>query len=69
MLADSLRLKFETIRRMRKGIDKASKVDPSSAERQQIETDDEHVLYDFDGEYWRDELGNYLYRVRDLCQR
>jgi tetratricopeptide (TPR) repeat protein len=69
MLADSLRLKFETIRRMRSRIEKGKAPELAQSERMDITSDDEHVLYDFDGEYWRDELGSYLYRVRDRCKK
>lgn len=31
--------------------------------------DDEHVFWTFRGEYWRDELGYYLYNVRSQCGR
>jgi tetratricopeptide (TPR) repeat protein len=68
LLTDSLRLKFETIRRLRKKIGKKSK-GPTRVVTQEIKADDEHVLYDFDGEYWLDELGNYLYEVQDRCPK
>ena len=31
--------------------------------------DDEHLFYPFTGEYWRDELGYYLYNVQSECTR
>jgi hypothetical protein len=31
--------------------------------------DDEHIFWTFRGEYWRDELGYYLYNVRSQCGR
>ena len=31
--------------------------------------DDEHLFYPFTGEYWRDELGYYLYNVQSECAR
>jgi tetratricopeptide (TPR) repeat protein len=31
--------------------------------------DDEHVYFPFTGEYWRDELGYYLYNVQSECAR
>src|SRR5262249_42587666 len=30
-------------------------------------TDDEHVVWPFDGEFWRDELGSYRQAVVSLC--
>jgi outer membrane protein assembly factor BamD (BamD/ComL family) len=32
-------------------------------------TDDEHIYWPFTGEYWRDELGYYLYTVKSECGR
>lgn len=32
-------------------------------------TDDEHIYWPFRGEYWRDELGYYLYTIKPECGR
>lgn len=32
-------------------------------------TDDEHIYWPFTGEYWRDELGYYLYTIKSECGR
>ena len=32
-------------------------------------TDDEHIFWPFNGEYWRDELGYYLYTIKSECGR
>ena len=32
-------------------------------------TDDEHIYWPFTGEYWRDELGYYLYTIQSECGR
>ncbi|MCA9525699.1 MAG: hypothetical protein KC549_05300 [Myxococcales bacterium] len=32
-------------------------------------TDDEHIYWPFSGEYWRDELGYYLYTIKSECGR
>jgi tetratricopeptide (TPR) repeat protein len=34
-----------------------------------VEGDDEHMIWPFDGEYWRDELGTYRQTVVDRCQK
>lgn len=39
-----------------------SKVEP-------IVVDDEHFLWKFNGEYWKDELGYYRFRIRSKCPR
>ena len=33
-----------------------------------ITTDDEHVLWPFRGEYWKDELGYYRFKVQNKCE-
>ncbi len=35
----------------------------------QYATDDEHIYWPFTGEYWRDELGYYLYTIKSECSR
>ena len=32
-------------------------------------TDEEHIYWPFNGEYWRDELGYYLYTIKSECTR
>jgi tetratricopeptide (TPR) repeat protein len=34
-----------------------------------IRADDEHIIWPFVGEYWRDELGYYRVKIRNKCQR
>jgi hypothetical protein len=34
-----------------------------------VKPDEEHVIWPFDGEYWRDELGFYRQRVVSACGR
>ena len=33
----------------------------------EIRADDEHVIWPFNGEYWRDELGYYRVKIRNKC--
>jgi len=35
----------------------------------EIKVDDEHILWPFTGEYWRDELGYYRVRVANRCDK
>ena len=35
----------------------------------EIRVDDEHNIWPFTGEYWRDELGYYRVRIVNKCQR
>ena len=34
---------------------------------QKVKVDDEHVIWPFTGEYWKDELGYYRFQVRNRC--
>jgi hypothetical protein len=34
-----------------------------------VEVDEEHQMWPFDGEYWRDELGFYRQQVTNQCGR
>jgi tetratricopeptide (TPR) repeat protein len=34
---------------------------------QKVRVDDEHVIWPFTGEYWKDELGYYRFQVRNKC--
>jgi TolA-binding protein len=34
---------------------------------QEIRADDEHVIWPFNGEYWRDELGYYRVKIKNKC--
>lgn len=66
---DGLKIKLETLE------NKAGQVS-ASARGQQISgnnrlepivIDDEHFMWKFNGEYWKDELGFYRFRVRSKC--
>jgi hypothetical protein len=35
----------------------------------EVEVDEEHQVWPFDGEYWRDELGFYRQQVTNQCGR
>ena len=39
------------------------------ADKKKRTPDAEHVFWPFDGEYWRDELGYYLYSIQSKCGR
>ncbi|MFW6067086.1 MAG: tetratricopeptide repeat protein [Myxococcota bacterium] len=41
----------------------------AESEGGQVEVDEEHQLWPFDGEYWRDELGFYRQQVTNQCGR
>lgn len=41
----------------------------TSAQAGEVAVDDEHIYWSFRGEYWRDELGYYLYNITSKCGR
>lgn len=41
----------------------------TSAKGEGAEIDEEHIYWAFKGEYWRDELGYYLYNITSKCGR
>ncbi len=42
---------------------------PENASGGRVEVDEEHQVWPFDGEYWRDELGFYRQEVTSQCRR
>jgi len=42
---------------------------PGGRRGEEIRADDEHVIWPFTGEYWRDELGYYRVKIANKCQR
>jgi hypothetical protein len=41
---------------------------PNARRADEIRVDDEHQMWPFTGEYWRDELGYYRVRIGNKCQ-
>ncbi len=46
-----------------------SQVTVKESERNIVKPDEEHVIWPFDGEYWRDELGFYRQTITSKCGR
>ncbi|MFO0744103.1 MAG: hypothetical protein U1F43_00320 [Myxococcota bacterium] len=69
-LASALKIKGETLRARRGDISDAAAQEQAAAAAayREIEVDEEHIEWPFDGEYWKDELGSYLYDIRSKCQ-
>jgi hypothetical protein len=61
--ADTIEIEVLNYRRKKLGVQPAV----ASAKGRRVEVDSEHVLWPFDGEYWRDELGYYRQEVSDQC--
>ncbi len=71
LLSQALRVRFEALN-AQKGIlgeaAHAEMVVPAGG-GEEVEVDVEHVLWPFDGEYWKDELGSYYYPLESLCRK
>ena len=48
---------------------RAKRARPVTSRSTDIRADDEHVIWPFVGEYWRDELGYYRVKIRNKCQK
>ena len=46
-----------------------SQLSQGESERNIVKPDEEHVIWPFDGEYWRDELGFYRQTITSKCGR
>ncbi len=42
---------------------------PDVTNQRSLLPDDEHYFWPFDGQYWRDELGYYRFKIRNKCTR
>lgn len=73
LISQSLRIEFE-VTAAEKGVLESRLQGEEIARRPERETpiyatDDEHIYWPFTGEYWRDELGYYLYTIKSECAR
>ena len=41
----------------------------SNTREEPIVIDDEHFAWKFNGEYWKDELGYYRFKIRSRCPK
>jgi tetratricopeptide (TPR) repeat protein len=69
-LASALKIKGETLRARRGDISNAAAQEQAAAAAayRGLAIDEEHIQWPFDGEYWRDELGAYLYETKSRCE-
>ncbi len=69
-LGGALKIKGETLKARRGDTAESVKREQlsSAAARVDIEVDDEHIEWPFRGEYWRDELGSYIYDIGSQCE-
>ena len=71
---DGLRIKYEILQAKGNKLS-AEAADPSKAKisadhkEEPIIVDDEHFQWKFNGEYWKDELGYYRFKIRSRCPK
>ena len=71
-LRDSAKILIDINSAKRNQLDAAiagSQVTAQESERNIVKPDEEHVIWPFDGEYWRDELGFYRQTITSKCGR
>jgi tetratricopeptide (TPR) repeat protein len=68
---DGRKIRIETLNNKAGQIDAQARGEQISGDHRQepILVDDEHFLWKFNGEYWKDELGYYRFRIRSRCPR
>jgi tetratricopeptide (TPR) repeat protein len=68
-----IKIEYEIIQGERGNVEeeigKESQIDHNAVKRRadEIRVDDEHIVWPFTGEYWRDELGYYRVKVANKC--
>ncbi len=69
-LGSALKIKGETLRARRGDISNAAAQEQAAAAAaaHEIVVDEEHIEWPFEGEYWIDELGSYLYDIKSECE-
>ena len=70
IIRQGLRIKYETMKARRGSISESVRIDmeeTAKAVSEPREEDSEHVVWPFDGSYWKDELGGYTYDTRSKC--
>jgi tetratricopeptide (TPR) repeat protein len=69
-LAGALKIKGETLKAQRNALSSDVRREQAAAAAATFElvVDDEHVEWPFNGEYWKDELGSYIYDISSKCK-
>jgi tetratricopeptide (TPR) repeat protein len=67
----SIKVEYETINgqknQLEAGLRKEQLSVKTNVDQTKIDPDDEHLVWQFNGEYWRDELGYYRFRIKSAC--
>jgi tetratricopeptide (TPR) repeat protein len=68
---DGRKVRIEVLNQKAGQIDAAARGEQISGDHRMepINVDDEHFLWKFNGEYWKDELGYYRFKIRSKCPK
>ena len=69
---DAIKIDIETLNAKANEITaelRKEQVPAGPKDSEQIVVDDEHQYWPFNGEYWKDELGMYRYKVSSACEQ
>jgi hypothetical protein len=61
---EAIKIEYEILNRIKAG----GAGLPKEGRPQKPKIDSEHEIYNYNGEYWKDELGYYNYKVTSLCK-
>lgn len=69
LISQSMKVKFEALNALKEMIEGKREESRQEGESAgwKIKLDDEHLAWPFEGEYWKDELDSYLFRVENRC--
>jgi tetratricopeptide (TPR) repeat protein len=68
---DGIKIRIEVLNAKANKISSEARKETLSADHKEepIVIDDEHFMWKFNGEYWKDELGYYRFRIRSKCAK
>jgi TolA-binding protein len=68
---DGIKIRIEVLNAKADRISAEARKERVSADHKEepIVIDDEHFMWKFNGEYWKDELGYYRFRIRSVCPK
>jgi len=71
LVSQAMKVKFEALNALKQIIegDREAATLAGVSRGFRVKTDDEHMAWPFEGEYWKDELDSYLFRVDNLCPK
>ena len=70
-LRDAAKILIDITAAQRNQLDQAiagSQITVAESKANIVKPDEEHVIWPFNGEYWRDELGTYEYTLTKTCK-